>query len=54
MILKNKSLNWGILGLGKIAGQFVNDLKLIEDVSIVACASRSMSNAINFAGQHEI
>ncbi|MDB4768649.1 Gfo/Idh/MocA family oxidoreductase [Saprospiraceae bacterium] len=54
MILKNKSLNWGILGLGKIAGQFVNDLKLIEDVSVVACASRSMSNAINFAGQHEI
>lgn len=49
-----KLLRWGILGLGKIANQFVKDLKLIEDVSIVACASRSMSNAINFAGQHEI
>ena len=54
MNLENKSLRWGILGLGKIAHQFVNDLKLIENVAIVACASRTISNAINFAGQHEI
>lgn len=51
---ENKSLRWGILGLGKIARQFVNDLKLIEDVTIVACASRTISNAINFAGENEI
>lgn len=50
----SKPLRWGILGLGKIAHQFVNDLKLIEHVKIVACASRSISNAINFAGLHEI
>ena len=50
----SKKLRWGILGLGKISNQFVNDLKLIEDVEIVACASRSISNAINFAGQYEI
>jgi predicted dehydrogenase len=51
---ESKLLRWGILGLGKISNQFVRDLKLIENVEIVACASRSISNAINFAGQHEI
>jgi predicted dehydrogenase len=51
---ESNKLRWGILGLGKISNQFVNDLKLIEDIEIIACASRSISNAINFAGQHEI
>lgn len=51
--MKNK-LRWGIVGLGKISNKFVSDLKLIEDIEIVACASRSLPNAINFAGQHEI
>jgi len=54
MSLEKKTLRWGILGLGKIAHKFVIDLKLIEDVEIVSCASRSISNAINFAGIHEI
>lgn len=54
MSSKSKTLRWGILGLGKISNQFVQDLKLIEEVEIVACASRSISKAINFAGIHEI
>ena len=47
------NLNWGIIGLGKIAHHFANDLKLAEDNTLYAVASRSHKKATTFAQLHE-
>ncbi|MCA0930824.1 Gfo/Idh/MocA family oxidoreductase [Lutimonas saemankumensis] len=44
-----KTYNWAILGCGKIARKFVNDLKLLKNANLYAAASRSIENAENFA-----
>ncbi|QOD60737.1 Gfo/Idh/MocA family oxidoreductase [Polaribacter haliotis] len=44
-----KKIKWGIIGLGKIANKFAEDLGTIKDVELVAVASRSMDNANEFA-----
>ena len=44
----DKKVKWGILGLGKIAGQFCEDLSQLESCTIEAVASRSMSKAEAF------
>ena len=49
-----KKLKWGIVGLGNIAHQFVQDLLLVPNIEIIACASRTISNAENFARQYSI
>ncbi|PHI20206.1 oxidoreductase [Lewinellaceae bacterium SD302] len=41
--------HWGILGLGKIARKFAEDLKTIEDAKLVAVGSRSQERATAFA-----
>jgi predicted dehydrogenase len=46
------SLNWGILGLGKIAHKFVKDLDMVENCHLTAVASRSIVNAKYFADQY--
>ncbi len=49
-----KGYNWGILGIGKIAHKFAEDLALLPNARLPACASRSMERASGFARQHRI
>lgn len=51
---KTKPLQWGIVGLGKIAHSFCNDLQLVENTSIAAVASRSAAKAKEFALQYGV
>lgn len=47
-----KTYNWGILGAGKIAGKFVQDLHNVEGAKVYAVASRSLDRAKEFAETH--
>jgi predicted dehydrogenase len=44
-----KKYNWAILGCGKIARKFVQDLSLLENAHPYAAASRNLDNAKQFA-----
>ena len=44
-----KKIHWGILGCGKIARKFANDLKLVEDAELVAVASLDAGRGQEFA-----
>lgn len=44
-----KTYNWAILGCGKIARKFAEDLGLLENAKLYAAASRSLDNARAFA-----
>lgn len=44
-----KKLNWGIIGLGKIAKVFASDLALSDQSQLFAVASRDINNAASFA-----
>ena len=44
-----KTYNWAILGCGKIARKFAEDLRLLENAKLYAAASRSLDNAQGFA-----
>ena len=46
-----KTVAWGILGLGKIAHKFAQDLALVNTASLVAVASSSQKRANDFAQQ---
>ncbi|MCI9845837.1 Gfo/Idh/MocA family protein [Flavobacterium pectinovorum] len=51
--MKNRNkIRWGIIGLGNIANQFADDLKLIEDAELIAVASRDIDKATEFAKKH--
>lgn len=43
---------WGIIGLGKIAHTFVEDLKRVDGAELFAVASRTLSKANDFAKKH--
>lgn len=45
----NKKIKWGVIGLGKIAQKFVNDLLLLDTVELEAVASRDLAKAKAFA-----
>ena len=47
--MKNKTINWGIIGLGNIALKFAQDLLTVEDAKLYAVASRSIEKANDFA-----
>jgi len=49
-----KKLQWGIVGLGGIAHDFVKDLLLIEETSIGAVASRTLEKAKGFAQKYKV
>jgi predicted dehydrogenase len=49
----SKKIKWGIIGLGKIAQKFVNDLKLIDNVELEAVASRDLTKAEAFAKTYD-
>lgn len=42
-------IKWGIIGCGKIAGKFADDLNKVEGCELYGVASRSIDKAINFA-----
>jgi len=44
-----EKIRWGILGCGKIAKKFASDLKLVEDATLAAVASRDAPRAKEFA-----
>ncbi len=47
-----KKINWAILGCGRIAGKFAEDLKLIDDACLWAAGSRDVQKALSFAEIH--
>jgi predicted dehydrogenase len=50
--MKNKKIRWGIIGLGNIANKFAADLASVENVELVAVASRNRQRADEFALRH--
>jgi predicted dehydrogenase len=52
--MKNKTIKWGIIGLGKIANKFATDLATVENTELVAVASRSQENANEFAQKFNV
>lgn len=53
MVNENK-IRWGIIGLGRIARLFADDLKLVEEAELVAVASTNASRANDFAKDFEV
>ena len=53
-LLQKPIINWGIIGLGKISTQFVNDLLLVSDASLYAVGSRSQEKANAFAQEFNV
>jgi predicted dehydrogenase len=49
----SRKINWGIIGLGKIAQKFVNDLKLLDNIELEAVASRDLTKAEAFAATYD-
>ena len=50
--MTNRRFNWGIIGPGRIAHQFAEGLKVIEDAALYAVASSHLERAKAFAAQH--
>ena len=51
---KAEILNWGFIGLGNMAHNFLKDLKLVTSNKLVAVASRSIGKAKEFADQYKV
>lgn len=49
-----EQIRWGIVGPGKIAAHFANDLKLVDGAIIAAVASRNMERATAFANEYDV
>jgi predicted dehydrogenase len=47
-----QKIGWGILGCGRIAGKFAEDLKLVPDAELVAVGSREQQNADAFCRKY--
>jgi predicted dehydrogenase len=48
-----KKYNWGIIGCGKIAHKFAQDLALVENGELYAVASRSQEKSNDFGNQYQ-
>lgn len=48
-----RPINWGIVGLGRIAHKFTQDLRLVKGARLHAVASRSLEKATAFAEQYQ-
>ena len=48
----SKTINWGIIGLGKIAHKFAADVLLVENANLYAVASRSQDKADDFGAKY--
>ncbi|XLS30511.1 Gfo/Idh/MocA family protein [Flavobacteriaceae bacterium M23B6Z8] len=51
---EKKQVNWGILGAGKIARKFTEDLKHVPDARLYAVAARKLEGAKIFASEFNI
>lgn len=49
----NNKIRWGIMGLGKIAHKFAQDLKQVDNAVITAVGSRSINKATDFASSYD-
>lgn len=47
-------VRWGIIGAGRIANTFCNDVKFIDNAEVVAVAARQQDDAMAFALDHDI
>lgn len=54
MINRGQKVRWGILGCGKIAHKFANDLLLSDTAELVACASRDAEKSKAFAEKYNV
>jgi predicted dehydrogenase len=52
MSIKNRPVRWGIIGPGRIAHRFAQDLSTIPDADLHAVASRDKTRAEAFASQY--
>jgi predicted dehydrogenase len=52
--MNNRTIKWGIIGLGNIAHKFAEDLAVLENTELVAVASRSKEKANKFAQQFNV
>lgn len=52
--MKERKINWGIIGPGRIAHNFVQGINVLEDANLYAVASRNEKRANDFAGQYKI
>src|SRR3972149_10407564 len=52
MKMSGKKFNWGILGPGRIAHQFADGLKVIDDASLYTVASSKIERAKEFADEY--
>jgi len=48
-----KKVNWGIIGLGKIAHKFTQDLLLVENANLYGVASRGIAKAKDYAEKYQ-
>lgn len=49
-----RTINWGIIGTGKISSEFIKALKVARATNVVAVASRTEEKAIQFKKDHHI
>lgn len=50
----SKTIRWGIIGLGKIANKFAQDIQNVENCELYAVASRHQEKANSFAKQYNV
>ncbi|OZV69763.1 oxidoreductase [Winogradskyella aurantia] len=53
LILSAKTINWGIIGAGRIAAKFAEDLNSVSNCQLLAIASRDLEKAKQFALTHK-
>lgn len=49
-----RKIRWGIIGAGRIAGSFAQDMPFVANGELAAVASRSAERAVEFARRHGI
>lgn len=54
MQMEQKTYNWGIIGLGRIARKFADDLRRLPNARLFAVASTAQERADAFAAEYEV